>query len=71
VQDLQRGTFNIVTRTDMDESPSVAPNGSMVIYGTQHGGTGVLEAVSIDGRVKVELPSKEGEVREPAWSPFL
>jgi TolB protein len=43
----------------------------MVIYGTQHGGAGVLEAVSIDGRVKVELPSKEGEVREPAWSPFL
>jgi len=71
VQDLQRGTFNIVTRTDMDESPSVAPNGSMVIYGTQDGGTGVLQAVSIDGRVKVELPSKEGEVREPAWSPFL
>ena len=71
VQDLQRGTFNIVTRTDMDESPSVAPNGSMVIYGTQDGGTGVLKAVSIDGRVKVELPSKEGEVREPAWSPFL
>ncbi|MZR62265.1 Tol-Pal system beta propeller repeat protein TolB [Alcanivorax sp. DP30] len=71
VQDLQRGTFNIVTRTDMDESPSVAPNGSMVIYGTQDRGTGVLEAVSIDGRVKVELPSKEGEVREPAWSPFL
>ncbi|MDX1803130.1 MAG: Tol-Pal system beta propeller repeat protein TolB [Alcanivorax sp.] len=71
VQDLQRGTFNIVTQTDMDESPSVAPNGSMVIYGTQDRGTGVLEAVSIDGRVKVQLPSKEGEVREPAWSPFL
>lgn len=71
VQDLKRGTFDIVTQTDMDESPSVAPNGSMIIYGTQHRGTGVLEAVSIDGTVKVELPSKEGEVREPAWSPFL
>lgn len=71
VQDLQRGTFDIVTQTNMDESPSVAPNGSMIIYGTQHRGTGVLQAVSIDGRVKVELPSKEGEVREPAWSPFL
>lgn len=71
VQDLQRGTFDIVTQTDMDESPSVAPNGSMIIYGTQHRGTGVLEAVSIDGSVKMELPSKEGEVREPAWSPFL
>ena len=71
VQDLQRGTFDIVTQTNMDESPSVAPNGSMIIYGTQHRGTGVLQAVSIDGRGKVELPSKEGEVREPAWSPFL
>lgn len=71
VQDLQRGTFDIVTQTGMDESPSVAPNGSMVIYGTQQGGSGVLEAVSIDGRVKVQLPSKQGEVREPAWSPFL
>ena len=71
VQDLQRGTFDIVTQTNMDESPSVAPNGSMIIYGTQYRGTGVLQAVSIDGRVKVELPSKEGEVREPAWSPFL
>ncbi|MEY1662407.1 Tol-Pal system beta propeller repeat protein TolB [Isoalcanivorax beigongshangi] len=71
VQDLKRGTFNVVTGSNMDESPSVAPNGTMIIYGTQSDGKGVLEAVSIDGRVKVRLPSREGEVREPAWSPFL
>lgn len=71
VKDLKRGTFDVITKTDMDESPSVAPNGSMIIYGTQQRGTGVLQAVSIDGRVKVNLPSREGEVREPAWSPFL
>ena len=71
VQDLRRGTFNVVTRTEMDESPSVAPNGSMIIYATQDRGKGVLQAVSIDGRVKVKLPSREGEVREPAWSPNL
>ena len=71
VQDLQRHTFNIVTNTEQDESPSVAPNGSMIIYATKHRGAGVLQAVSIDGRIKVHLPSKEGEVREPAWSPFF
>ncbi|PKM23105.1 MAG: Tol-Pal system beta propeller repeat protein TolB [Gammaproteobacteria bacterium HGW-Gammaproteobacteria-14] len=71
VQDLQRQTFNIVTTTQQDESPSVAPNGSMIIYATKHGGKGVLQAVSVDGRIKVHLPSKEGEVREPSWSPFL
>jgi TolB protein len=71
VKDLRRGTFDVVTNTELDESPSVAPNGSMIIYATQQGGTGILQAVSMDGQVKVKLPSREGEVREPAWSPFL
>lgn len=71
VQDLVRNTFRIVTQTKLDESPSIAPNGSMIIYGTQHEGESVLEAVSIDGRVKIRLPSEEGEVRDPAWSPYM
>lgn len=55
----------------MDESPSVAPNGRMVIYGTSEGGKRVLAEVSIDGRVKLRLPTTSGEVQEPAWSPFF
>ncbi|MFT7242854.1 MAG: TolB protein [Candidatus Azotimanducaceae bacterium] len=66
---LQRGRLTVLTETALDESPSIAPNGSMLIYATQVNGEGILAAVSIDGGVKFNLPSSEGDVREPAWSP--
>ena len=60
-----------LTSTSLDESPSIAPNGSMIMYATKFNGAGVLDAVSIDGMVKFRLPSTQGDVREPSWSPFL
>jgi len=68
---LQTGRTRILTETDYDESPSIAPNGAMLMYATRSGGKGVLGAVSLDARTRVLLPSKQGDVREPAWSPFF
>lgn len=70
-QDLERDDVRVLTETSLDESPSLAPNGTMLMYATQDRGRGILAAVSIDGRVKYRLPSSTGDVREPAWSPFL
>lgn len=54
----------------LDESPSFAPNASMIIYAAREGGRGVLYVVSADGRVRQRLVLADGDVREPAWSPY-
>ena len=70
-QDLERGNLRILSDSSLDESPTVAPNGTMVIYATHHQGKGVLMLASINGRVRLPLPSIQGEVRAPSWSPYL
>lgn len=70
-QDMARGSVKILTDSSLDESPTVAPNGTMVIYATRQQGRGVLMLASLNGRVRLPLPTAQGEVREPSWSPYL
>jgi len=70
-QDLETGTLRILTETHLDESPSIAPNGAMLMYATRRGDKGVLAVVSLDAGTRYFLPSEQGNVREPAWSPYF
>ena len=71
VLDLKTDRLQVLTSTQLDESPSIAPNGSMVLYATKHSERGILAAVAVNGSVKFRLPAREGDVREPAWSPYM
>ena len=68
--DLEKDRFDVLTDARLDESPSFAPNGAMIIYATMGSKGTELAAVSADGRVKQRLALQKGEVREPAWGPL-
>ena len=70
VQDLQTNQVQVLTDGQLDESPSFAPNGSMILYATTGDQGSELAAVSVDGRVHQRLVADGTAVREPAWSPF-
>ncbi|WP_044871478.1 Tol-Pal system beta propeller repeat protein TolB [Pseudomonas sp. LFM046] len=72
-QDLTRSGSapRILSGTTLDDSPTVAPNGTMLIYATRQQGGGVLMLVSTNGRVRVPIPTVQGDIREPSWSPYL
>jgi TolB protein len=62
--------IRILTEARLDESPSVAPNGNMVVYAISDDNKAKLAILSLNG-ARFVLPSSQGVVREPAWSGFV
>jgi TolB protein len=71
VQDFATRQMQLLTEGGVDESPSYAPNGRMILYASETRGRGILAAVSSDGRVKQRFTDTTGDVREPAWGPLI
>ncbi|WP_036165586.1 Tol-Pal system beta propeller repeat protein TolB [Massilia sp. 9096] len=51
--------------------PSFSPNGKYIMYATKGGGRTALSVVSVDGRIKQNLSTQAGNIREPSWGPFM
>lgn len=68
---LQTRQLRVLTNTEFDESPCIAPNGNVIIYATKEQGYSMLAGVNISSNVGFKLPALYGELKEPAWSPFL
>ena len=82
VMNLSTGEMRIVADSKHGESevesPSFAPNGSMIIYAANYAPKGKkaikagLVVVSVDGKVRQHfVDDSAGEVREPAWSYYF
>ena len=59
-----------LTNSKLDESPSISPNGNVIVYAISENGNGLLAGVTLSG-ARFRLPIQNGEVREPSWSGFL
>ena len=70
VVDPRTGLTQVLSNGSLDESPSFAPNGAVIIYATRENGRGVLSSVSTDGRIQRQIAAVAGDVREPVWSPY-
>ncbi|KAB7628282.1 Tol-Pal system beta propeller repeat protein TolB [Alkalilimnicola sp. S0819] len=70
VQDLETGQLRVLTDGPLDESPSFAGNGDLIVYGQSINGRRQLATVSVHGRADQPLRLAPHTLREPAWGPL-
>ena len=73
VQNLATGDLRVLTPGRLDQSASFAPNGATIMYAARpgRGQAGILATISVDGLTGLSLKPTQGEVRDPAWGPFI
>lgn len=71
LHDLATGLVTPLTFSKYDESPSLSPNGEMVVYASKYKDKGILKIASLDSNVNFKLPFAKGDMQEPAWSPYM
>lgn len=71
-QDMKSGVVQILTDGSRDQSPSIAPNGKVIVYASEANGRGILRFVAKNGRAKLRYVGPKGDdLREPSWGPFI
>ena len=71
IMDAASKQEHTISRGTQDDSPAISPNGMMVLYATDAGGRNSLAVASDNGKAHQSLYSQAGDVRDPAWSPYL
>ena len=71
LKSLNGSGADTLSNGQLDESPTLSPNGAMVAYTTLKNGDNTLAVVSDNAKARQFLTSPVGDVREPAWSPYL
>jgi len=69
VLDLETEQLRVLTDGPLDEGPSFAPNGAMIIYAMSRGNGRRLATISLYGKVNQPLSLTHGNARSVAWSP--
>ncbi len=70
-EDLATGGVQVLSSTFLDETPSLAPNGTMVIYSSSQGMGSCAEFGFYRWAFQSALLATDGQVKFPAWSPYL